>query len=122
MMPNEQEEIDDSELTTPVLKIPDFRPSVPVSDIADFAKRDQKLVLSCYIFAQNIDWLNAGRIDDNLWKRKFEKEMMLMKRWRRTTTMKMAIISSVVVFVVTTISSGLFAKLVNGIISLLSHP
>ncbi len=107
--------VEDRDLTTRLLKPPDFPPSVPATDIADFNQRDQKLLLGFYVIAQKVDWLVTCTLEANLQQREFERELIRAKRWRKWVMTRMALVSGVAVFVVTTFASGFIGQLASAI-------
>jgi hypothetical protein len=116
---SEQEEVDDSDLTTPLIKPEsfEFSPSVPASDIADFNKRDQKLLLGFYVIAQKVDRLIQATIETNRQQRKFEADLIEVRRWKKTLTMRYTLYSGIAVFIVTTMGSGILSKIADAIMS-----
>jgi hypothetical protein len=115
-MSSENEDVLEDDLTTPLLKPPEFSPSVPASDIADFNKRDQKLLLGFYVIAQKVDWLIQAAIETNRQQRKFETELIRVRRWKKSLTMRYTLYSGIAVFIVTTLGSGLLAKISEAIL------
>lgn len=120
-MPHEQDDIDDRELTTRPLKAPDFKPSIPESDLDDFNQRDKKLLLAFYKTAQQVDWLVENIIEMNRQQREIEREQIRSKRWRKSTTMKLTLASSIAVFVISTMTSGLLVKLADAVLAAIIH-
>jgi len=115
-MSPENDDVDEDGLTTPVLKPPEFSPSVPASDIADFNKRDQKLLLGFYVIAQKVDWLIQAAIETNRQQRKFEMELIRVRRWKKSLTMRYTLYSGIAVFIITTLASGMLGKLAEALI------
>ncbi len=115
-MAKENDDVEDRELTTRLLKPPEFPPSVPATDIADFNQRDQKLLLGFYVIAQKVDWLVQCTLEANLQQREFERELIKAKRWRKWVMTRMALASGIAVFVVTTFASGFIGQLASAFV------
>ncbi len=120
-MAKEPDDIEDRELTTRLLKPPEFPPSVPAGDIADFNQRDQKLLLGFYVIAQKVDWLVQCALEANTQQREFERELIRNRRWRKRMMTKMALISGIAVFIVTTFASGVIGQIASSLVDRFFH-
>lgn len=104
-------DIPDEELTIQPLKIPDFRPHISAEDLVDFSKRDQRLLLAVSLIAQKVDFLIEEVQKDNEHKRRFEREIIKTRIWRRRVFTRWAGLAAAATFIATTFASGLLGRL-----------
>jgi hypothetical protein len=123
-VPSEDPDVDDRDLTIPKLKLPNFKPHINPEDIQDFNKRDQKLILAFSVASQNLDFLVEHAVQQNEHQRELERELIRVKRWRRSMLKRQAIIAAGITFAVTALASSFFGtvanKLANALVQLIS--
>jgi len=104
-------DIPDEELTIQPLKIPDFKPHVSADDLIDFSKRDQRLLLAVSLIAQKVDFLIGEAQKDNEHKRRFEREIIKTRMWRRRVFARWGLLAAAATFLATTFASGLIGRI-----------
>lgn len=90
-------------LTIPKIEIPEFKPFIKEADIADFTKRDQKMLLSMSKFEQMLDHLLRWQQIANGQMRSMQAEMIRRNGWLWVVTKWIGI----------TVGAGVISKLLD---------
>lgn len=96
-------------VTLPEMRVPDFQPHVKESDLADFDKRDKKMLLFCSVLEQKADFLIRQVQELNGHARRLEAEMVVTRRKQKEINWSHGVMKWVGV----TLAAGLVAAILR---------
>lgn len=122
-MANEEiEEVQDRELTTPLLTLPEFKAHIAEEDLANIDSRDKRLLLYVSKIAQKVDWLADNMIQENRYIRELEREVIKFRKWKQRIMIRYSAYSAAIIFIIT-LFGGTIGEIVKAVFSVFSkHP
>jgi hypothetical protein len=80
-MKQESEVEPDAILSIPELEAPHFLPQIPDDLMENLSKRDQHVLKTLSVMAQNQEWIMEAIVNQNRYLRLLEKRLIRVERW-----------------------------------------